>query len=445
MQQLKYDNLNGFEKKRLLLRTLGIELHTITRLMEGEVLLGDVLQTRIEEIINNPNDTTQCAIVCQNIKRDGASYETLDPDPYLDHINEMIARGGTFCEFNDRDKVNSGVNFDTIKEAIPNIENKPVFAIYAKPFVRFFARTFDIAIYMVVVGLCFRLILGVNPLQDTTLMAVYMYTIYAFMLILEPLFLHNFGTTPGKWIFGIKILSTNGQKLGFKEAYLRSFRLLRFGYGFMIPFYNFFRMGMSLLLCKKRQPLPWDFGLLIAAPERTKPKHIGIYIAAFLAVTMLDTGIGMFMEIPRQSGALTETVFNDNCAHIVKYDAIRFTDLPDYSITTDANGIVTSVTYTVDVSDSETIYPFYNEMIVAYLATVSNSKDFGTLKFNNKIVPEHFRNCFTDFEFEYAGYRATNKVEFDGYARNILAGYLYQTSGSEVHTFRQEFTITKIN
>ena len=98
MSLLKYDDLNDHDKKLLLLRVLGLSPDVILRLQNGEILLTDALSERIREVMNNPDDTTQCAIVCQNIRQDGASYETLEPDKYLEHINELKAGGGRFAD-----------------------------------------------------------------------------------------------------------------------------------------------------------------------------------------------------------------------------------------------------------------------------------------------------------------------------------------------------------
>ena len=470
MQQIKYEGLNVHDQKLLLLKTLGFSDALITEVQSGETLLSEALQRRINEVINNPNDTTQCAIVCQNIRRDGASYETLEPVQYLEHINELIGRGGSFCDPNQRNNfnayessnrsaqnpgmnpddgqninINSRSNNEQLRGAIQNPEKTPVFAVYPRPFVRFFARTIDLSIYMLLIGLCFRILIGVNPLQDTRLMTAFMVAIYVCAFSIEPLILHYFGTTPGKLIFGIKILSVTGNKLSIKEAYLRSFRLLRFGYGFMIPFYNIFKMGMCLYLCKQKQPMPWDYGMLIAAPETVKPKHITLFVITFLTVSFIDTMLGLALEVPRTNGAFTEAAFNDSCAHIVRYDGITFSDMPDYTVQTDSNGNVISVTYTVETTDADTLYPFYDEMFVAYLSMVSQSKQFGLISFNFIVIPNYFKNCFADFEFEYAGYKASNHVEYNGYARNVLSGYLYEKNDVEEHTFRQVFTISKIN
>ncbi|MBO4504971.1 MAG: hypothetical protein J5728_00935, partial [Lachnospiraceae bacterium] len=61
MSQLKYDNLNEHDKKLLLLKVLGVSDDRIVQLQNGDIFLSDVLAERIRDVMNNPEDTTQCA------------------------------------------------------------------------------------------------------------------------------------------------------------------------------------------------------------------------------------------------------------------------------------------------------------------------------------------------------------------------------------------------
>lgn len=505
MKLLQYDKLPLREQKTLLLKTLGIAPDRIEALQSGQLLLSEVLQERIDEVFSNDADTSQCAIVCRNIRADRVSYETLDPIPYLEHINELKAKGGSFADdidfFNTRMNPNGDVRSisgpysgpsgdfhgnsgaygngscgsDTRIDAgsnrqdnsgsatgsggIPGSDEYGAYGnsnygygssygydsnyasmINPRPFVRYFARLVDQSIYMLLINLVFRLLLGTNPMYNYNIQAAWAVLIYIVMLAIEPLLLHCFATTPGKLIFGIRITAPDGNKLSLSQAYLRSFRLLRFGLGFIIPFYNIFRIVKSFADCKQGRILPWDFNTKIEKPEQTTIARSVIFIASFMILAGADTVIGMMCEMPSNRGELTEEQFYANCADIVKYDSITFSEVPDYRVTS-VNGKVKSVSLTVESSDANTINSCFEQIMVAYLAFVGAQKDAGIFEINYGISQKYLTNCFSNFSFEYAGVVTTNTVEYVGYARNILANYLYQTSDSDVHTYKQVFTM----
>lgn len=50
--------------------------------------------------------------------------------------------------------------------------------------------------------------------------------------VLETILLHRLGTTPGKWLLGIRVLNDDGTALNLKQATLRSSRVIFLGIGF---------------------------------------------------------------------------------------------------------------------------------------------------------------------------------------------------------------------
>lgn len=439
MSQLKYDNLNIQERKLLLLKVLGLTSDSIARIQSGEVFLSDALLERIREVMNNPEDTTQCAIVCQNIRQDGASYETLEPDRYLEHINGMKAGGGRFAD---------DVTAELADEPEAVMEDGyAAFAagIYPRPVLRYFARNIDLAICMLLLdGFC-RLVLGFDPLSNASVLSLWPYFLIAVMLAVEPVFIHLFGTTPGKWITGVKITDLKGEKLSWGAAYLRSFRILRFGLGFMIPFYNIFRLIRSFGDCRLGRILPWDFGTRIDRPERPTASRIILLIAALLILGGADMIGDIYLERPKNRGAITEQEFYDNCAHIVKYDSITFSEVPVFDVKTDENGYVTSVGYRFEVTEEDNeqyIQKRYNEIFVAYMALAGAQKDFSPFVFEYGTVKTDLAFCcFSSNAFEYAGAIVTSDVKYTGYARNILSDYLYRLPDGTPY-FLQTFTVS---
>lgn len=497
-------------RKVLLLRTLGISEATIESLRNGSAELGEVMKARIAESTADNNDFTQCAIVCQNIKMDGASYDTLDPEPYLEHIASLKASGGKFADDpmyisthsgrhghdipspdvqQDIASGNSpagsftmgtdgstqqdnspeagastdsgtmagsyqpGMGFDrTVGGASAAFRGaKPVIvSVFPHPFIRSLARFIDLMIYIFIANLLFRFILKTEPVTLAVLTSEsagvvtlwWQALIYVMMFTLEPVMLHLFATTPGKLLFGLKLYGANGSKLTWKEAYRRSFRLFRFGFGFCIPFFSFIRICMSLIACGRKQPLPWDVEIRYTAPKKLRFIAFPVALLLLLAISSLDTLTSSAGEIPSNSLPLTREQFEENCSHIVRYDSIVFSEVPDYVIGYDESGHVKSITYEISCEDDEYIYEKYYGMYVAFMAFVGASPDSGLVALSPTIIDLCFGNCFETYSYEYSGFRITNTVEMTGYSRNIIQNYLYRSADSDIHTYHQIFNIT---
>ncbi|MBO4416429.1 MAG: RDD family protein [Lachnospiraceae bacterium] len=467
----------------VLLQSLGVSISDISDLQSGSAVLSEVLKKRIDAIMADPSDITQAGIVCQNIRLEGCDYRTLDASPHLEHISELKARGGVFPEVtipgntgftgnmpleNQTEKVTltaEDIHFDKSEFAgvrsflvtpegiipIKSLEAVSPNLIYPHPFLRLLARGVDMTICMLLVLTFIRLVFGLDPmaLMSASLLSGitssqnlrWVYAVYAAMFIIEPLMLHFTGTTPGKLIFGVKILDASGNKLSLKAAYLRSFKLLRYGYGFMIPFYNIYRYFRSFADCQSERILPWDAGLAYHHPEKFKTTSIGLFIPAALLISFLTSFTGALFEMPKNKTPLTEEEFYENVSYIARYDSISTLDFPEYKLTIE-NGKVTGVSFTVSQSDTDTIYVNYYPMYVAFMAFAGASPDASAYSVNYVSEAKAlFSDSMQDFSFEYAGVTVTNTVNYTGYNRNIMSGYLYKNAQSDVHEFNQTFSM----
>lgn len=480
LSSYEYDELC----KIVLLQSLGVSISDIKSLQAGSVTLPDVLKKRIDAIMSDPSDITQAGIVCQNIRLEGSDYRSLDATPHLEHINELKARGGVFPEVtipgntgftgNINNEEQSGktpftpdesISFDRTAFAgtksflvtpdgiipISNVAVANPQIVYPHPFLRLLARGIDMSICMLLVLNVIRLVSGFDPMASVSASLLsgitggqnfgWIYAVYAAMFILEPLVIHFTGTTPGKMIFGVKILDGSGRKLSLKAAYLRSFRLLRFGYGFMIPFYNIFRYFKSFIDCRSGFVLPWDEGLTYHHPERFRSASIGIFIPVSLVISFIISFTGMLFEMPRNSAPLTEEAFYENVAYVARYNSISTLDFPEYRLTVE-DGKVTGVSFTISQSDVDTIYANYYPMYVAFMAFAGAQPKASAYSVNySSGARVAFSDSMKDFSFTYAGVTVNNTVNYTGYNRNIISGYLYKNAQSDVHEFTQTFSI----
>ena len=82
--------------------------------------------------------------------------------------------------------------------------------------------------------------------------------LYLIWLPVEGLFLALFGTTPAKWVFGIRVGHPSGDLLTFSEALKRSFLVCFQGAGFGIPFVALFTQVFAYRRLTKTGTTLWD-------------------------------------------------------------------------------------------------------------------------------------------------------------------------------------------
>ena len=75
---------------------------------------------------------------------------------------------------------------------------------------------------------------------------------------MEALFLACFGTTPAKWLFGIRVVHPDGTLLSLSEAFRRALRVFAQGLGFGIPFIAPFTSLFAYWRLTKTGTTWWD-------------------------------------------------------------------------------------------------------------------------------------------------------------------------------------------
>ena len=79
-----------------------------------------------------------------------------------------------------------------------------------------------------------------------------------YWFLVESLFLSLFGTTPAKWLFGIRVAHSDGSLLSFSEAFSRFFRIFVQGLGFGIPVIALFTQLFAYRRLTKTGTTRWD-------------------------------------------------------------------------------------------------------------------------------------------------------------------------------------------
>ncbi|KAB2638355.1 MAG: RDD family protein [Verrucomicrobia bacterium] len=76
--------------------------------------------------------------------------------------------------------------------------------------------------------------------------------------IAESILIHHFATTPGKWLFGLRVVNTNGTPLSLSAATVRSFRILVGGIGFGWALLAVFCQTLSFFTARRLGNALWD-------------------------------------------------------------------------------------------------------------------------------------------------------------------------------------------
>ena len=171
-----------------LLRALGLTVGQIKAVVRGETELDAALSARIAAIQKEKTALDRAGEIAGRIRQAHAQFRTLDARPYLDEMQtERVLERDTLP-----------------KEHFP--------------WQRFFARLLDAQIYRSLWVLILPA-LGFNMLKSSRGGVLFLELLtLGTMFLLEPLLLSRFGTTPGKWLFGLRVTSPDGRRLTYAEG-----------------------------------------------------------------------------------------------------------------------------------------------------------------------------------------------------------------------------------
>ena len=212
-----------------LLRQLQFSLQEIRDLQNGTLPLPLAMEDRSAVLEGESSALLSARDVCRTIEREVPDYAALDPQVYLRQLSAP------------RDTAAADV-------AQPH------------PWRRYFARSLDLALAGLAVSLM-RFCVFRQPLDDGAgARIVQLVLAWVVLMVTEPFLLHFWGTTVGKWIWGIRVVSIrDGKKLSLNEAFSRTGLVFACGEGASIPLVNFACNGYSYYrYVKKGEPLAWE-------------------------------------------------------------------------------------------------------------------------------------------------------------------------------------------
>lgn len=272
-----------------LLRELGFSLQTVGQIQRGEADFQELLSQRIQETEREERRLQSTRAVCAAMREAGADYATLNAQAYLNQFYQGLS---------DPPRRPSPLAADVVP---PD----------PHPWRRWMARGLDGMVLSVLFLFVWcvplhHFLQGVSNLGSTVMGVI-------LMLALEPVLLHFFGTTPGKWLMGISIRNEDGAKPSWLQAWLRTWGVLRWGHGFYIPIYSIYRGWRCYKAEMDGEIQDWDREaetvLCFRDARLWRPwAVVGGYALLFGCVLL----IGMAAQLPPNRGDLTVEEFVEN-------------------------------------------------------------------------------------------------------------------------------------
>ena len=266
-----------------LLRQLDFSLEEIRKLQQGEADFPAAMARRGAELARQSAALANARQVCLDIGREVRSFQELQADGYLRQL--------------------SGV-----QPLVPaqQQDERPV-----HPWRRFFARALDVGLASLVVAFFQSVVLHNIPQDGIVAETGSQLLTWAVVLLVEPLCLHFWGTTPGKWIWGIQVERTGGGHLTWREAYYRTFFVFIDGEGLSLPVVSLIRNFVSYRKYTRGDDLYWEEGSVLRFRERGWVSPVG-HIAARAGVLACAVLLGLNILLPPNRGDLTVAEFVEN-------------------------------------------------------------------------------------------------------------------------------------
>ncbi|MGM9538124.1 MAG: MerR family transcriptional regulator [Candidatus Onthomonas sp.] len=406
-----------------LLRTLGLSLEEIKSLSQGEEELTAALDKRLVQLNREQAERARAEAVCRSMREDNVRFETLDARRYLDAYasgpEQARSDGGALAA-----------------DQLPRVRS---------PWRRFFARSFDLllcgALWNAVLGLG----LNINVLNRAAVWQIVDGVVeLVLLLLLEPLLLTLWGTTPGKWIVGLRVADQNDRHLSYPAAFTRTCWVLWKGLGFQIIVYDLIRLWKSYKACQAGETLEWEYesdSVLTLRDER--PWRSAAMAAAFVLVIGIQVLTAQMAGMPRNRGEITVAEFCENYNRLAEYYEVENGSYlssegswlaeeqesgvfvihlggelapPEYRFT-EENGVMTGMAFTVTLDNSDVwVSGYQNEMTLSVLSFVGAQA--GSLPLDGELealIRQISDYPFEDFQEILYGVTVTCAVDYSGY------------------------------
>lgn len=334
------------------------------------------------------------------------------------------------------------------------------------PWRRFFARSFDLSVYSVIWNTFLTLAVNLH-LESRTGLSWTLAELIAsacLMFLMEPALLTLTGTTPGKFLFGIHVSGTDGDRLPYGMALARTWGVFGKGMGYFIPGYQLFRQYRSYKECKNGEMLYWETDSVLCLDRRFLPARAAVYLASFAVFAGVNFWINQFGSVPVHRGDITVAEYCENFNRLQNYYGIKAPlnypqegpalamvetggrsaamylkedgtweekdsmmmfasigqpELPRIQFT-EENGVMTGMHFTISCPDGNLLIPSYVELLsLCSLSWICAQEDYSVFsmppyKIREKVMDN--AKFFEDFSIVSSGAAVDCKMGYEGYS-----------------------------
>ena len=331
-------------------------------------------------------------------------------------------------------------------------------AAHAHPWRRFFARALDLSIYQIFWS-CFQyIVLRWHPHSNFFVALFVSYIVLGLMILIEPLLLSTWGSTPGKAILGLVVRNMDGSKLSYSEGLTRIYGVFASGYGYGIPFYNIVRSVKSHSACLAGETMEWDLGLHYQLND-AKSFRVVMMVVANAAVLGLAVLMSVQAQMPLYRGDLTPKKYAANVNDVLSRPNVmsygqKMTESgqwvkdqyawertqyvffdgppPNHNLTIE-NGIVTGVSFQIERMSGSFQHSYASQkhiLVMAFLCAHKEMSIFTFQSYSQELT--EVLNDMSSYTREIAGVRIIHDVQYSGYTSSGPGSWLVRSEERRV-------------
>lgn len=253
-----------------LLRQLGMSVEQIRIIKQGSGDFLLTLENQIRILEAQMETKHRSAEVCREMRNANVTYQNMDADFYLNRLSQIPGA------------LPSGTAPRAIREPGSGT---------AHPIRRYVARFLDVNLLVMVIQFILFVLLRLRPVPTGLVNTLITLGFWLLSFPVNAFFLHVWGTTPGKWIMGIRVLEFTGKKLNYADALFREWRVFGEGMGWQVPIYGLYRQYKSFMTYVRNGETDWDEGTDIRFSDWT-----GKVKAKFAAAAVLVFIVSFFIK-----------------------------------------------------------------------------------------------------------------------------------------------------
>lgn len=315
------------------------------------------------------------------------------------------------------------------------IEEKETEQVQCFPWRRYFARGVDSSVYGFLWAVFLTWVMNENCLHRNILGNILDgFVASILMLAVEPFLISLFGTTLGKWLWGIRVTDYNGEHLSLSKSFLRTWQVFLYGLGLAIPIVDLVCGFKSYRRVTDGEKTVWEEYSKISLRDK-KGWRIAVYIASGIILYGFLYINASLAEMPKNRGDITVVQFEQNYSRLSDYFGYRqvddavgdVNDVIDIGVGdtiskpkfeyTEEGGIMTGLSFSQNIENSDLLIPNYqDEMLLAIMSFVRAQEGCNRYsKDMNRILREITEKPFESFQYTAYGVTMECQVEYSGY------------------------------